>query len=147
MRASCPSGVGRRCLPRPRSGGMLIPAAVYLALAGGVSTRSGWGVPMATDIAFALGILTLLGERVPAALRVLLLALAVIDDLGAIVVIALFYSSGIALKGSGGRRARIRSRVRDAAARRPFARSLTSFPQSSRGQACTRPASIRRSPA
>jgi NhaA family Na+:H+ antiporter len=80
-------------------GGMLVPAGVYLAFAGAASTRSGWGVPMATDIAFAVGILTLLGKRVPAALRVLLLALAVIDDLGAIVVIALFYSSGISLSG------------------------------------------------
>jgi Na+:H+ antiporter, NhaA family len=80
-------------------GGMLAPAALYLALAGGQETRSGWGVPMATDIAFAVGILALLGKRVPAALRVLLLALAVIDDLGAIVVIAIFYSSGVALSG------------------------------------------------
>lgn len=80
-------------------GGMLAPAALYLVVAGAPATRSGWGVPMATDIAFAVGILTLLGHRVPAALRVLLLALAVIDDLGAIVVIALFYSSGLA--GSG----------------------------------------------
>jgi NhaA family Na+:H+ antiporter len=76
-------------------GGMLAPAGLYLLVAGGPATRSGWGVPMATDIAFAVGILTLLGQRVPAALRVLLLALAVIDDLGAILVIALFYSSGI----------------------------------------------------
>jgi Na+:H+ antiporter, NhaA family len=80
-------------------GGMLAPAGLYLLLAGEPAIRSGWGVPMATDIAFALGILTLLGKRVPAALRVLLLALAVIDDLGAIVVIALFYSSGIELSG------------------------------------------------
>lgn len=80
-------------------GGMLAPAALYLVFAGAPSTRSGWGVPMATDIAFAVGILTLLGKRVPAALRVLLLALAVIDDLGAIVVIALFYSSGVAPSG------------------------------------------------
>jgi NhaA family Na+:H+ antiporter len=78
---------------------MLAPAALYLVIAGAPATRSGWGVPMATDIAFAVGILTLLGKRVPAALRVLLLAVAVIDDLGAIVVIALFYSSGIALSG------------------------------------------------
>jgi NhaA family Na+:H+ antiporter len=77
-------------------GGMLVPAALYLAIAGAPDTRHGWGVPMATDIAFAVGILALLGRRVPAALRVLLLALAVIDDLGAILVIAIFYSSGIA---------------------------------------------------
>ncbi len=80
-------------------GGMLAPAIVYLSLAGAPETHSGWGVPMATDIAFAVGVLTLLGKRVPAALRVLLLALAVIDDLGAIVVIAIFYSSGISASG------------------------------------------------
>lgn len=80
-------------------GGMVAPAGLYLLLAGAPPTRSGWGVPMATDIAFAVGILTLLGKRVPAALRVLLLALAVIDDLGAIVVIAIFYSSGVELSG------------------------------------------------
>lgn len=80
-------------------GGMLAPAAIYLAIAGAPATRSGWGTPMATDIAFAVGILTLLGERVPAALRVLLLALAVIDDLGAIIVIAVFYSSTLNLVG------------------------------------------------
>jgi Na+:H+ antiporter, NhaA family len=90
----------RAALPAAAAlGGMLVPAACYLAFAGASATRSGWGVPMATDIAFAVGILTLLGKRVPAALRVLLLALAVIDDLGAIVVIALFYSSGLTLAG------------------------------------------------
>ncbi len=82
-------------------GGMIAPALVYLAVAGGTATRQGWGVPMATDIAFALGVLALMGRRVPAALRVLLLALAVIDDLGAIVVIALFYSGGVSWAGLG----------------------------------------------
>jgi NhaA family Na+:H+ antiporter len=86
----------RAALPAAAAlGGMLVPAGLYLMVASSAATRSGWGVPMATDIAFAVGILTLLGKRVPAALRVLLLAVAVIDDLGAILVIALFYSSGI----------------------------------------------------
>jgi NhaA family Na+:H+ antiporter len=90
----------RAALPAAAAlGGMLAPAGLYLLLAGGAATRSGWGVPMATDIAFAVGILTLLGKRVPPALRVLLLALAVIDDLGAIVVIAIFYSAGLSLTG------------------------------------------------
>ncbi|MBK8480503.1 MAG: Na+/H+ antiporter NhaA [Proteobacteria bacterium] len=81
-------------------GGMLAPAGLYLLTAAGrPALHPGWGVPMATDIAFAVGILTLLGRRVPAALRVLLLALAVIDDLGAIIVIALFYSPGIEASG------------------------------------------------
>ncbi len=80
-------------------GGMIAPALIYLAIAGGPTTRSGWGVPMATDIAFAVGVLALLGKRVPAALRVLLLAVAVIDDLGAILVIALFYSEGLQWSG------------------------------------------------
>lgn len=90
----------RAALPAAAAlGGMLAPAALYIAFAHAPQLRSGWGVPMATDIAFAIGVLTLLGKRVPAALRVLLLALAVIDDLGAIVVIAAFYSAGVALSG------------------------------------------------
>jgi NhaA family Na+:H+ antiporter len=80
-------------------GGMLAPAGIYFALSAGSPAVDGWGIPMATDIAFAVGILTLLGKRLPPALRILLLALAVIDDLGAIVVIALFYSSGIHVAG------------------------------------------------
>ncbi|MCA9524749.1 MAG: Na+/H+ antiporter NhaA [Myxococcales bacterium] len=90
----------RAALPAAAAlGGAIVPAGLYLAIAGAEATRSGWGVPMATDIAFAVGILTLLGKRVPPALRVLLLAVAVIDDLGAIIVIALFYSSGVSLTG------------------------------------------------
>ncbi len=80
-------------------GGMLAPAVIYMLAAGGGSASRGWGVPMATDIAFAVGVLALLGRRVPPALRVLLLALAIIDDLGAILVIAIFYSSGVAPVG------------------------------------------------
>lgn len=78
-------------------GGMAVPAAIYLGItAGGGDTTSGWGIPMATDIAFALGALAALGRRVPAALVALLLGIAVIDDIGAVLVIALFYSDAIA---------------------------------------------------
>ncbi|HVJ18692.1 MAG TPA: Na+/H+ antiporter NhaA [Polyangiaceae bacterium] len=80
-------------------GGMAAPAGIYLLFNADPVTHVGWGVPTATDIAFAVGVLALLGKRVPPALRVLLLALAIIDDIGAIVVIALFYSSGIAWSG------------------------------------------------
>ena len=80
-------------------GGMIVPAALFLLLNAGGPAGRGWGVPMATDIAFAVGVLALLGRRVPPALRVLLLTLAVADDLGAIVVIALFYSSSLSLPG------------------------------------------------
>ena len=90
----------RAALPAAAAlGGMVAPALLYLAIASAPALRPGWGVPMATDFAFALGVLALLGRRVPPALRVLLLALAVIDNLGAIVIIALFYSSGIAWTG------------------------------------------------
>jgi NhaA family Na+:H+ antiporter len=75
-------------------GGMAFPALIYLAIAGGVAP-AGWGVPVATDIALAVGLLTMLGPTVAASLRSFLLALAVIDDIGAILVIAFVYSTGI----------------------------------------------------
>jgi NhaA family Na+:H+ antiporter len=77
-------------------GGMAIPALIYLAIAGGVAP-GGWGVPVATDIALAVGLLTMLGSSVAASLRSFLLALAVIDDIGAILVIAFVYSTGISV--------------------------------------------------
>jgi Na+:H+ antiporter, NhaA family len=76
-------------------GGMVLPAVVFLALNLSGDSLRGWGIPMATDIAFALGVLALFGSRVPAGLKVLLLCVAIVDDIGAIIVIAVFYSGGL----------------------------------------------------
>jgi NhaA family Na+:H+ antiporter len=82
-------------------GGMVVPASIYLAFTWDGPGRQGWGIPMATDIAFALGVLALFGERIPSQLRVFLLALATVDDLGAILVIAVFYTTSVSFQALG----------------------------------------------
>jgi NhaA family Na+:H+ antiporter len=85
-------------------GGILLPAALYLAFNAGTPFERGWAVPMATDIAFTLGMLTLLGGRVPLGLKVFFTAMAIVDDIGAVLVIAIFYSQGVVwgALGAGG---------------------------------------------
>jgi NhaA family Na+:H+ antiporter len=89
-------GIRRAILPlAAAAGGMLVPALIYWSFNRSGPTAGGWGIPVATDIAFALGVLTLFGTRVAPAVRALLLALAVVDDVGAILVITIFYAGGV----------------------------------------------------
>ena len=83
------------------AGGMIVPVFIFLVLVEGATAREGWAIPMATDIAIAVGVLTLVGSRVPPGLKVLLLALAIVDDIGAIAVIAIFYTDNIDLAALG----------------------------------------------
>ena len=82
-------------------GGMVVPALVYLGLTAGEDASRGWGIPMATDIAFAVGVLAVAGRGLPSGLRLFLLTLAIVDDIGAIVVIAIFYSGSISFTALG----------------------------------------------
>ena len=83
------------------TGGMIIPAGIFMLLNHGTPTQSGAGIPMATDIAFAIGVISLLGKKVPSSLKTLLMAIAVIDDLGAIIVIAIFYTNHLSMPDLG----------------------------------------------
>ena len=112
-------------------GGMVAPALIYLAIAGGGEAGRGWGIPMATDIAFALGVLALAASYASPRLKPLLLTLAIVDDIGAIIVIAIFYTGGVeatALHGGVRDRRRDRGRERGAHPLHPRVRGARGRP-------------------
>jgi NhaA family Na+:H+ antiporter len=111
-------------------GGMVVPAALYALVNTGGPGAAGWGVPMATDIAFALGVLALLGDRVPVTLKVFLAALAIADDIGAVLVIAAFYSGGVdwGALGLAGVLLLASAGANAAGVRRPWAYALLGLP-------------------
>ncbi|WP_164672094.1 Na+/H+ antiporter NhaA, partial [Pseudomonas viridiflava] len=80
-------------------GGVMVPAIIYIALNHGTAANAGWAVPTATDIAFAVGVLALLGKSIPSGVRILLLALAIIDDIVAILIIAVFFTESLNYNG------------------------------------------------
>lgn len=121
-------------------GGMVVPAAVFWAFNAGGEGSDGWGIPMATDIAFAVGVVTLLGRRVPLAGKVFLLTLAIADDIGAILVIAVFYTGELSVVWLGGGVDRSRRDLRDAPGRRA---GLGPVPRGRRGD-LVGPAGVRR---